>query len=149
MPHITELMKQEWLLNKDNGLIFLVHPLLQVNANFAAYSPTREEVIAGRKLSPVLPEPVLSSDAVEVATTTGAIDLSQLQGDPVAVSIGFTERELAIRKAVAAVLPENYGSPAGGRPAMPKVADIKAATGLNNVTAVEVLAALPITAEGE
>lgn len=134
MPHIEELQQQEWLLNKDNGLLFLVHPLLQVNSNFAAYSPSRDEIIAGCKLTVSAPVPVVEPIAPE-----GSAALT-------------IDRAEVIKAAVQSVPSDQYGAPAAGRPAMPKVGAIRLATGLKDVTVEEVLEAMsvPVVAtEGE
>lgn len=52
-------------------------------------------------------------------------------------------REDLIREAVSMVDPSEYAGPAFGRPAMPKVADVEALCGLDDVSADEIIAALP------
>ena len=101
--------------------------------NFTSYQPTEEEIKAGCKLSPVLPEPVLGADP----------------DTPLGGSEKDLVREENIRVAVLAIPVENYGAAAFGRPAMPKVAEIKAATGYADVTVDEIIAAIPVAAEGE
>lgn len=135
---IESLEKKEWVVNKESGLIFLVHPLMNVSPVFAAYSPTAEEIVAGCKLAAALPVPFLGIDLEDKSK-------NELSADSDAASV----REAAIRAAVLAVLPENYGAAAFGRPAMPKVADIKAATGYADVTAEEIVAVLPVPAAPE
>ncbi len=135
---IESLEKKEWVINKESGLIFMVHPLMTISPVFAAYKPTVEEIIAGCKLTPFAPVPVL--DGIDLEKTP----LASLGGSEVDLV-----RQEAIKSAVLAILPENYGAPAFGRPAMPKVADIKAATGYADVTVEEIIAVLPVAAEGE
>ena len=132
-----ELVSQEWLLNKDNGLIFLVHPLLQINSNFSAYSPSVEEIIAGCKLTATVPVPAL--DTVESGTIIedDIVNLSLMREIDPAI-----DRSTAIKTAVLSVAVGDYAAPAFGRPAMPKVAYIKEATGYPDVTADEIIAIL-------
>jgi hypothetical protein len=112
----TEIIEnEEWVLNTDNGLIFAVNPLMQMKSSFRPYSPTKDEIAAGRKLSPILPEPVTT---------------------------GFDARKAAIKAAVDATATSDYASPAFGRPAMPKVSDIKKTTGIEDVTVEDVAAAM-------
>lgn len=133
------LKKEEWVINKESGLIFIVHPLMNITPIFAAYSPTVEEIVAGCKLTAFVPVPALDgTDAGEPPMAT-----------PVAIGVGDLARQEAIKLAVLAIPSENYGASAFGRPAMPKVADIKAATGYADVTAEEIVAVLPVASEGE
>lgn len=50
-------------------------------------------------------------------------------------------REAQILAAVQQIEPENYGKPAGGRPAMPKIAAVEYLTGFK-VTTAEILTAM-------
>jgi hypothetical protein len=47
----------EYMLNRDNNLIFAVHPLLVMQSSYVAYNPTPEELAVGHKLTPA-PAPV-------------------------------------------------------------------------------------------
>jgi hypothetical protein len=131
---MEELKSKEWVINRDTGLIFIVHSLMILPPSFSAYSPTEEEIVAGCKLTASAPVVALDGTNPE---------------EPPVTPLGGSEvdliRQNAIKTAVIAVLPENYGAAAFGRPAMPKVADVKSATGYADVTAEEIIAFLPIT----
>lgn len=113
------LLDREWVINKDSGLLFLVHPLLTPSSILVSYTPTEAEILAGCKL-----------------TGTAA------SAPPAAIKLDEVGRADKIKAAILAILPENYVAPAGGRPAMPKVGDIKTATGFKDVTAAEIVAVM-------
>ena len=141
---MEELVKKDWVLNKDTGLIFIAHSLMMLPPHFTSYMPTVEEIVAGCKLSPAIPVPAL--DMGDEGSRESVIII-----DPVDPVVDLTpDRTACIKAAVLAVPVESYGAAGFGRPSMPKVADIKAATGYADVTAEEIVAALVVVApEGE
>lgn len=111
-------MPTEYVLNKDTGLIFIVHDMMQIRSPLTPYLPTAAEILAGHKLVAAAPEPALDIEP----TDNGRAEL--------------------IAAAVAATPVDQYNKPAFGRPAMPKVSAIKLATKLDDVTDDEIIAAM-------
>ena len=52
-------MPTEYVLNKDTGLIFIVHDMMQIRSPLTPYLPTAAEILAGHKLVAAAPEPAL------------------------------------------------------------------------------------------
>lgn len=121
---VQELKKRDWVINKDTGLIFPTHSLMMTNLSLAPYSPTDEEIIAGRSLT--APRPIVAPAEPDSAP-----------------EIDIVDRVEAITAAVRSIPVEDYSAPAGGRPAMPKIGEVRLISGYPDATVAEVIAALP------
>lgn len=131
-PHAQSLLNERWLLNESTGLLFIENAHM-INRDLKPYTPTVEEIIAGRRIDPLAPAIKPFEPAPEPA--------------PQAEEAAGPDRAATIRAAVASIPADQYGKAGFGFPAMPKVETVESVTGLTNVTREEIKAALPAATE--
>ena len=123
-----ELQKLPWVINTDTGCIFIKNEYTMVRPPLESYHPTLEEIAVGHRLG----------------TGTRALDL-----DTPAPPVALTEAEVAmirsgkIAAAIKEIDPSSYGKAAAGRPALPKVGEVRLRSEISDVTVDEILAFFP------
>lgn len=122
----------KYLRQKDTGRIYVYRENLAGRADMEAYEmPVKEAAPAAPPADHIVDAPnmidaPIPEDPQPAESASGSI---------------VDDRKVLIKGAISKILPEEYGKPAMGRPAMPKVAQVSQILGFK-VSAEEILKAM-------